>query len=205
MQQKYQNIVDQYSLSWLDFDIEGNALSDYASNDRRNAAIAAMQRNNPFLRISYTLPVETYGLLEDGLKILVSAKNAGVRVDGKLNNLKQVVNIMTMNFGSQFPSMGDASICAANAVRIQLVALGFASTTVGITPMIGQNDIKSQFFNQQDAQKVTQFTKQTPWVSYIGFWSVQRDNNRQSSNLDSSSNIKQDNLAFSKTFLAIEN
>jgi hypothetical protein len=88
LQQKYQNIVDQYSLSWLDFDIEGNALSDYASNDRRNAAIAAMQRNSPFLRISYTLPVETYGLLEDGLKILLSAKNAGVRVDGKLNNLK---------------------------------------------------------------------------------------------------------------------
>jgi hypothetical protein len=80
--------VDQYSLSWLDFDIEGNALLDYAANDRRNAAIAAMQRNNPFLRISYTLPVETYGLLEDGLKILVSAKNAGVRVDGKFKNLK---------------------------------------------------------------------------------------------------------------------
>jgi hypothetical protein len=101
--------------------------------------------------------------------------------------------------------MGDASICAANAVRIQLVALGFASTTVGITPMIGQNDVKTQIFNQEDARKVTQFSKQTSWVSYIGFWSIQRDNNRQTANLDSSSNIKQDNLAFSKTFLAIEN
>lgn len=112
---------------------------------------------------------------------------------------------MTMNFGSKFPTMGDASICAANAVRIQLVALGFASTTIGITPMIGQNDVKSQIFSQADALKVLQFSKQTPWISYIGFWSMQRDNNRQSSNLDSSSNIKQDNLAFSKIFLALEN
>ena len=74
--------MDQYSLSWLDFDIEGIYMKNYAANDRRNAAIAAMQKNNPFLRISYTLPVETYGLLEDGLRILLSAKNAGVRVDG---------------------------------------------------------------------------------------------------------------------------
>ena len=112
---------------------------------------------------------------------------------------------MTMNFGSTFPSMGDASICAANAVRIQLVSLGFASTTIGITPMIGQNDIKSQIFNQQDAQKVLQFSKQTSWITYIGFWSIQRDNNRQSTNLDSSSNIRQDNFAFSKILMAIEN
>ena len=110
-----------------------------------------------------------------------------------------------MNFGSTFPSMGDGSICAANAVRIQLVSLGFASTTVGITPMIGQNDVSSQIFNQQDAQKIVQFAKQTSWISYIGFWSIQRDNNRQSSNLDTSSNIKQDNLAFSKILMAIEN
>lgn len=172
-------------------------MTNYAANDRRNAAIAAMQKKNPFLRISYTLPVETYGLLESGLRILISAKNAGVRVD--------VVNLMTMNFGSQFPTMGDASICAANAVRVQLVALGFASTTVGITPMLGQNDIKTQIFSQEDARKVVAFSKQTPWVSYIGFWSMQRDNDRQSSNLDSSSNIKQENLAFSKIFLALEN
>jgi hypothetical protein len=86
LQQKYQNIIDQYSLSWLDFDIEGTALSNYAANDRRNAAIAGLQKNNPLLKISYTLPVETYGLLEEGLRILLSAKNAGVRVDGNLNS-----------------------------------------------------------------------------------------------------------------------
>lgn len=83
LQQKYQNVIDQYALSWVDFDIEGTALGDVAANNRRNQAIAGLQRNNPLLRITFTLPCSVSGLEAEGVNMLKAAKLAGVRVDGK--------------------------------------------------------------------------------------------------------------------------
>lgn len=84
LQGYYQNVLDAYSVSWLDFDVEGGALGNRASIDRRNQAIRALQVAQPALRISYTLPVEPYGLTNDGVYLLESAVKYGVRVDGKV-------------------------------------------------------------------------------------------------------------------------
>jgi hypothetical protein len=35
----YQSVIDQYGLTWIDFDIEGAAVANGASIDRRNKAI----------------------------------------------------------------------------------------------------------------------------------------------------------------------
>src|ERR1039458_3087869 len=58
LQEKYQAVVDRYHFTWLDFDIEGNALEKNAVNERRNTALARLQAHNPGLIISYTLPVD---------------------------------------------------------------------------------------------------------------------------------------------------
>ena len=45
----YQSIIDRYQFTWLDFDIEGDSLSNQAANERRNIALAALQVKNPGL------------------------------------------------------------------------------------------------------------------------------------------------------------
>ena len=96
----YQQVIDRYNLTYLDFDIEGPPLSDQAANDIRNQAIAILLARNPRIKISYTLPTLTDGLTAVGLNLLRSAVKFKVAVDR--------VNLMTMNFVgfSTFLSLG---------------------------------------------------------------------------------------------------
>ena len=55
LQAQYQSIIDHYPASHLDFDIEGPAVTDTTSIDRRHRTLAALQAANPGLVISYTL------------------------------------------------------------------------------------------------------------------------------------------------------
>ena len=130
LQAKYQSVVDQYKLTWLDFDIEGSALDNMAANDRRNQALSAIQKANKNVKIAYTLPVVTSGLLSNSMNLLRSANRFGLRVD--------LVNIMTMSMGisNGATGMGDANVQAAQNLRRQLVGLGMTNTLVGLTPMV---------------------------------------------------------------------
>src|ERR1700677_4076216 len=53
LEAEYQSVMDRYKLTWLDFDIEGDALDNSDANARRNAALADLQKKNPGLIISY--------------------------------------------------------------------------------------------------------------------------------------------------------
>ncbi len=77
----YQSVIDLYKLRWVDFDIEGGAVADAVSVDRRNRAIAILQQANPGLTVSYCLPVLPAGLTHDGVALLANAVKNGVRVD----------------------------------------------------------------------------------------------------------------------------
>ena len=92
---QYQTVVDTYALDRIDFDIEGAAVADHASVDRRSAAIAAVQAaqraKGRDLKVSLTLPVLPTGLTADGLYVLQSAASHGVTVT--------TVNAMAMDFG----------------------------------------------------------------------------------------------------------
>ncbi len=52
LEAKYQSVIDRYHLTWLDFDREGDALSQSDVNLRRNAVLARLQATNPGLIIS---------------------------------------------------------------------------------------------------------------------------------------------------------
>src|SRR5262249_51286837 len=148
LQAAYQTVVDAYHFTHLDFDIEGAAVADHASIDRRSQAIAALQQADAAagkpVQVWLTLPVLPTGLDNNGLYVLQSAVKYGVKVAG--------VDVMAMDYGeSAAPNpqghMGEYAIQAATSLFGQLRNVYGTSPTdaqlwqmVGVTPMIGLND-----------------------------------------------------------------
>ncbi|HWG26332.1 cellulose binding domain-containing protein [Actinospica sp.] len=178
---QYQKVVDAYGLDRIDFDIEGAAVADHASVDRRSAAIAAVQAAQAAkgrdLKVTLTLPVLPTGLTADGLYVLQSAHSHGVKV--------AAVNGMAMDFGDSTapnPSgkMGAYAIQSAQSVRAQIASVWTGLSTaqtwamVGVTPMIGQNDESDEVFGLSDAQQLITFADQNH-LAELAFWAVTRD------------------------------
>ena len=170
LQAEYQSVIDRYNITSIDFDIEGAAVQDQRSITMRDQAIVGLQAANPDLKVSFTLPVLPTGLVADGLNLLRSAMHDGVRVD--------MVNIMTMDYGQGVDNngqMGLNAIQASEATQQQLADLGL-SAKIGITPMIGVNDIASEVFTLADARALVDYAAHDPDVVQLSMWSVARDN-----------------------------
>ncbi len=170
LQAQYQSVITTYNEKMIDFDVEGVAVTDTAGIDRRNAAFAGLQAANSGLGISYTLPVLPTGLTSDGVNILTSAKSHAVNV--------AVVNGMAMDYGSSVDNgaqMGLDATDAAAALHAQVQAAGL-SATIGVTPMIGVNDINTEVFQLADATTLLNFAEANSYISRLAMWSIARDN-----------------------------
>ncbi|KAJ3020742.1 hypothetical protein HKX48_000272 [Thoreauomyces humboldtii] len=192
---QYQLVIDTHKVTWADFDIEGATLTNKKAVDRRNQALATIQKNNPGLVISYTLPTETTGIGSAGEYLLNSAVKAGLTVD--------LVNVMAMDYDPSSTSgktMGQNAVAAATACEATLKSLSLTSTKVGVTPMIGVNDVSGETFTLNNAQEVVNFALKTDWLGFIGFWSINRDNSVKAEDLDVSSGITQGDWGFSLLF-----
>lgn len=216
LQAAYQSVVDAYHLTHIDFDIEGAAVADHASIDRRSQAIAALQQADAAagkpVQVWLTLPVLPTGLDNNGLYVLQSAVRYGVKVAG--------VDVMAMDYGEgAAPNpqghMGDYAIQAATSLFGQLrTVYGSAPTDaqlwqmVGVTPMIGLNDDTNELFDRTDAQKLTTFAIQKG-MGRISMWSLNRDQQNPSGKItyveSTSSSILQKPYDFSKIFMTFEN
>ncbi|MEM0926086.1 MAG: Calx-beta domain-containing protein, partial [Planctomycetota bacterium] len=182
----YQSVIDAYSLTHIDFDVEGAWLAHRPSIDRRSRAIANLQLDaaeaDRKLSVWFTLPVLPTGLTPDGLYVLRSALAAGVAIDG--------VNIMAMNYGDAVAPdpigrMGEYAIEAAKNLQRQMSDLySEADRTmpdallwkmIGVTPMIGRNDVVTETFNQQDARDLLAFAASKE-IAMLSMWSANRDN-----------------------------
>jgi chitinase len=169
LEAKYQSVIDRYKLTWLDFDIEGGALSKTDVNERRNAVLAGLQTKNPGLIISYTLPVDPNGISDESQSLLADAKAKGVKVHS--------ANVMTMDFGAHFSKgkkMSEVSIASALKAHEQCGKIDPA-IQIGLTPMIGQNDERGEIFTQDDAKELKKWAKAQPWVCSLSFWASNRD------------------------------
>ncbi|MDN4481783.1 glycosyl hydrolase family 18 [Demequina muriae] len=178
----YRSVVERYSLTTIDLDIEGGALDDTASIARRAVAIATLQDErlaDDGLAVWLTLPVGPTGLTAAGEQVVSQMLAAGVDLAG--------VNGMTMNLGvptTASQPQSDVIIDSATALHDQVSALheqvGISLTEtqawgkVGITPMIGQNDIPNERFTLADAAIVNQFARDTG-VGLVSMWSLNRD------------------------------
>ena len=202
LQAQYQRVVSAYSLTHIDFDVEGGALTDTATIDRRNKAIKGLESANPSLKVSYTLPVLPSALTQPGIDLLKNAVSNGTRVD--------VVNMMAMDYGSANSDMGAAAISAGNALRTQLGSIFTGKTDAqlwameGITPMIGQNDSQGEIFTKANASSVLSFAN-THQIGELSFWSAARDNGgcaNQSYASPTCSGLSQGTWDFTKAFEA---
>ncbi|MFF0381787.1 cellulose binding domain-containing protein [Streptomyces sp. NPDC004286] len=199
----YGKAVDAFKLTKVDFDVEGGALPNTAANTKRAQAIAKLQAAHPDLDVSYTLPVMPEGLTQDGVNLLADAKANGVRVDG--------VNIMAMDYGPAYSGdMGDYAIQAATATQAQIKGVLALSEddawkTVGVTPMIGVNDVATEIFKVDDAGQLVDFAK-SKGIGSLSMWSGTRDKACDGGTKPTAdatcSSITQDKFAFSKAFAA---
>ena len=179
----YRSVVERYSLTSIDLDIEGSALDDTASITRRAVAIAALQdelaSDGKALDVWLTLPVAPTGLTAAGEYAVAQALASGVDVTG--------VNGMTMDFGivtTAAEPQSEVIVQSATALHDQVSSLftqagqslsdGAAWGKVGITPMIGQNDVATERFTAADAAVVNQFARDHG-VGLVSMWSLNRD------------------------------
>ena len=169
LEAEYQSAMDRYKLTWLDFDIEGDALDNSDANARRNTALADLQKKNPGLIISYTLPVDPNGISRESQSLLADAVSKGLKVHS--------ANVMTMDFGSHFSKgkkMSDVSIASALKAHEQCQAIS-SDIQIGLTPMIGQNDEHGEVFTQDDATALERWAEGQPWICSLSFWASNRD------------------------------
>ncbi len=169
LQAAYQAVINRYHVNKLDFDIEGGAALDQASVDRRSAALRALAAANPGLQISLTLPVLPTGLVDSGVNVVANAVSNRTPV--------AVVNIMAMDYGSSFNpnAMGQHAINAANATLGQMRTAGM-SARLGVTVMIGSNDVQPEVFTLADARNLLAFAQSNTSIALLSMWSVARDN-----------------------------
>jgi hypothetical protein len=179
LQAQYRSVIDTYGFTRLDFDIEGSALGNTAANDRRAMAIVGLQdaaaAAGKALTVQFTLPVLPSGLTQDGLNLLQNAIDNGVNIG--------VVNVMAMDYGrSCDPTRtGQHAVDAMNATLAQLRTLYGSEKTdegpramVGVTPMIGLNDVSPEVFTLDDAAYLVNVARSSG-TGYLGFWSATRD------------------------------
>lgn len=169
---EYSRVIDTYSLNRIDFDIEGGAVGNAEGVDIRNKAIAILNKKYPKLQITYCLPVLPTGLTLDGENLVRNARKNGAVIES--------FNGMSMDFGdSAAPEpegrMGAYVTASCENLRSQVLSAGYSAPKIGTIPMIGVNDVQSEVFRITDAKNVYDFFHTTPWMSYAGFWSVNRD------------------------------
>jgi hypothetical protein len=210
----YEEAIGYYHFTHVDFDIEGNNPYDAASIARRSQALEIVQRHaiatgHPIV-LSYTLPVLPAGLPGHVLGVVQSAVKAGIKL--------AIVNVMTMDFGNgaaPHPQgrMGTYAIDAAVQTVKQLKTIGFPFgsnpyASIGITPMIGVNDVSDEIFEPSDAAKLVKWAAENG-VGRLSFWAQQRDKEcphgdaSPRSASDTCSGIVQAPYAFGKLFATL--
>jgi hypothetical protein len=170
----YAGVLDHYRALGADFDLEAATLADRAALVRRARAVAALQaRPGRPLAVSVTVPVSAHeGLSTGGLAAVRVMLAARVRLSA--------VNLLAMDYGAdQAPtSMGVEAILATRAAHRQLRALGVGLSrwsSLGVTVMVGVNDVRGEILTLADAQTVARFADRQG-LGLTSIWSLARDN-----------------------------
>lgn len=183
LRRAYADVVDRYSLTSIDLDVEGAALADAEGVRREAAAVAAVQADAAAagrpLEVWLTLPVGRSGLTAAGQAAVRTTLAAGVDLAG--------VNGMTMDFGvvtGAGAPLADVVQTAAGALHRQVAGLWRAAGhglsdsqawgRVGLTVMIGQSDVAGEVFTLADATRVNELAREHG-VGRVAMWSLNRD------------------------------
>jgi hypothetical protein len=205
MAAQVESVVTTLNVTHLDFDIESNEETNTADITLTAQALVQVRQwasaNGENLTISYTIPVLPTGLTSTGEGILSTSLSAGFTPN--------IVNIMTMDYGTSGTEMGTAANEALDATASQLesiygISSGAAQAMLGNTPMIGQNDTSGEIFTLADASIVESYAAQQG-IALLSFWSEGRDNGGcpgTTTAESTCSGISQSNGEFTQTFQA---
>lgn len=195
----YEKIIKTYQPQGLDFDIE-NGTANVANI---MTALQQIQKNNPKLKISFTLPVLPDGLTSSGKDVVKQAQSAGLNFS---------VNIMAMDYGPAFTNdMGEYAIQAATNLFQFLKQLYPTKLDaeiwkmIEVTPMIGVNDVNVEQFTLGNVDTLRHFAELNN-IGSLAMWSVARDNpcaDKWASPICSGNNLQSKPYEFSERFLAI--
>lgn len=186
----YQQVIDRYHVTSLDFDIENTNLDGYSETATRRAqAVAKLIANEKAknkgkddtshdLTISLTLPADAKGLTTQGMQTVNAFLDAGVTLS--------TVNLMTMDFNVASTSITQSTLIKSslNAAHAQYKTLLYSRgklfsdhqiwELLGATVLIGQNDTKNEYFTLDNAREINTFALETS-LGHLSMWSLNRD------------------------------
>ena len=186
----YQQVIDRYHVTSLDFDIENTNLDGYSETTTRRAqAVAKLIANEKTknkgkddtshdLIISLTLPADMKGLTIQGMQTVNAFLDAGVTLS--------TVNLMTMDFNVASTSITQSTLIKSslNAAHAQYKTLLYSRgklfsdhqiwELLGATVLIGQNDTKNEYFTLDNARDINTFALETS-LGHLSMWSLNRD------------------------------
>jgi chitinase len=170
--------VERYHATGVDLDVEGAGLTDTAADGRRAAAIAAVQQHvageGRHLAVWLTLPVSAQGLTPEGVAAVRAMLAHHVDLTG--------INVMAMDFG---PGQGAATdmfatvrraLFAAHAQAQALYGVGSSQAWqhLGVTVMLGVNDVPGERFTIDDARRLAALAG-SEGLPRVSAWSLNRD------------------------------
>jgi chitinase len=163
----YQQVVTRYGLHAMDFDLEEPEYENSAAVANELGAAQILQRDNPGMYVSVTMPGTSAGTGWFGTQLLDESKSLGFSPD----------NFSIMPFDGGF-SGGSSQISALEAFHSLLMThIGWDSATAyaheGISGMNGRTDA-AEFFHQSDFASVLSYATGHGLGRYT-FWDVNRD------------------------------
>lgn len=169
----YRAAIKAYKAKRVDFDVEGAAIGEKGANDRRAQALRKLRKMD--LKVSFTLPTTSHGLDAKAKAVVKGLRSKHVKVG--------IFNAMAMDYGEPGegpnPDMGDLAIGVGDALHGQLRSLlhvnsGAAWKKVGLTPMIGINDVSKEVFGLADANDLSGYAREKG-IGMLGMWQLARD------------------------------
>jgi Glycosyl hydrolases family 18 len=175
----YEKVITTYNVPRIDLDIEGKSLNDTAGINRRDEAVAQVEKwavaNGRSIQFSYTMPSNPTGMSGADEKVVKNAIADGATIS--------VVNLMTFDYyiGTKQEMATDTEKAGADA-HSQLASLypSLSSSQlwamIGVTEMPGIDDYGAdETFTKADATTVLNWATSNG-IGTLSFWALQRDN-----------------------------
>ena len=179
----YDSVIKRYNVNTIDLDLENESLRNIEAMERRARVITQLQEkyreDGKSLAVWLTLPVTPQGLVKEGTDAVSLMLENGVDLAG--------VNIMTMDYGGS-KDHGDSMFEASKKATLEthrqlgilydLAEINLNSESIwkkiGVTPMLGQNDVVEEIFTLEDAVAFNQFAFENG-IGRMSMWSSNRD------------------------------
>jgi chitinase len=180
----FEKVITTYDITRIDLDVEGPMPKNLPGVDRRNKAIAQVEKwaaaHGRTVQFDYTVPTDAVGITKETKDMLANAVANGADI--------HIVNIMTFDYYDDKPhEMAVDTRTAAGELLDELRVLHPGTPDrqlwqqVGIIEMVGLDDYGSggetgplEIFTPRDAVDVTVWS----WLHDIGslsFWALGRD------------------------------